>query len=750
MNKLAAKILLYTILMAGVLSGCADKPHRRVLVIHSYDSAYAAYPEFNQRIADEFSKKGIDADLHIFYLNCERYLAKNEIARISDFLDSISSWKPEIILVNEDQATYSLFKTNHPLLREIPTVFAGVNFPNWETLKQYPKATGFHDRIDFIRNFDLMRKLFKRGVETLSIMDATALDRKIDQELYRQIKGRDDVVVAMNGNYKRPQIDSMIRKGIICFEKIPVRSSKAGNTPIVWMLSQESEGRCYLQTKRDYTTINASNLCTTISLTTINDGFGFKENLLGGYITPLSVQVEEEVDAAVRILNGEFPVNIPIAESKKRYVIDWNVLKRMKVPEEKLTFPHEILHQPFREKHFVLWLLLVVSGVSAVVIIILCLLFLYRREEQRKRNAMAALADRNETLALTITGSDTFAWKLENGILTFEDDFRIAQGIEPQKLDFEKFKSIVHPDHWYLIPSDWFHMPLVEKKIMLLQCDFNGKGYQWWEFRYTTTRKANGDLRTAGLLLNIQTVKEREQELEEARRLAEKAELKESFLANMSHEIRTPLNAIVGFSNILTSEEDLSVEEKQEFIDTINKNSELLLKLINDILELSRIESGYMSFKYEYCQVSQLVNTVYLTHHMLIPPQLEFIKEEDENQDLEVYVDNGRLTQVLTNFLNNAAKFTKFGFIKLGYHRVSGEDAVRIYVEDSGKGISKEEQKIVFNRFYKQNEFSQGAGLGLSICKVIVDKLNGRIELESEPGKGSRFSVILPLTQPHL
>ena len=139
----------------------------------------------------------------------------------------------------------------------------------------------------------------------------------------------------------------------------------------------------------------------------------------------------------------------------------------------------------------------------------------------------------------------------------------------------------------------------------------------------------DGGYKAAGLLLNIQDIKDHEHELEEARLLAEKAELKQSFLANMSHEIRTPLNAIVGFSNILAADEELEPDERCEYIKTINKNSDLLLLLINDILELSRLESGYMSFEFAPCGVEELVDEIYQTHQMLIPEQLEFIKDKD-------------------------------------------------------------------------------------------------------------------------
>ena len=249
------------------------------------------------------------------------------------------------------------------------------------------------------------------------------------------------------------------------------------------------------------------------------------------------------------------------------------------------------------------------------------------------------------------------------------------------------------------------------------------------------------------LLILIDKQKEDEIELRKAKDKAEESDrLKSAFLANMSHEIRTPLNAIVGFSNILALDDGVSPEERLEYIGSINKNSDLLLKLINDILELSRIESGYMSFEYEKCFVSELVDSIYMTHQMLISEQLEFIKELDAVQ-VEVMVDKGRLTQVITNFLNNASKFTKTGYIKLGYRYLSESDRVAIYVEDTGRGIELSEQKMIFSRFYKQDEFSQGAGLGLSICQVIVEKLRGKIELWSEPGKGSRFTVVLPVVK---
>lgn len=246
-----------------------------------------------------------------------------------------------------------------------------------------------------------------------------------------------------------------------------------------------------------------------------------------------------------------------------------------------------------------------------------------------------------------------------------------------------------------------------------------------------------------GLITNVQHFKDKEEELMRAKDLAIEAELKQSFLANMSHEIRTPLNAIVGFSNLLVSEDDLPDEEKADFINTINTNCELLLKLINDILELSRIESGNMTFSYSTCNLNNWVDSMYLTHSLLIPKGIEFIKEVPDAAFF-INTDVNRLSQIMTNFLNNATKFTKSGYIKLGYEIDFSTYEVSIYVEDTGKGIPKEEQRMIFERFYKQDEFVQGTGLGLSISMVIAEKLGGKISVASEIGKGSRFTFLLP------
>ncbi len=742
-------IYAWIFLFFFVLNSCSDREERRILIVHSYEESYVGYPDFNRLIDKEFRRNGVNADIRIVYLDCESFQEEPELKYMYHLLDSVSDgWEPEVILVNDDQAAYSLFKCCHPLVKEIPVVFGGVNYPNWELLKEYPNVTGFHDRMDLMKNIRLGAKLFGEDVELFTVLDSTYIDRQIRADIENQLK--DEKVTCMvgySGTPREKRLHYPHKEGYTRFSSLSVRIGRKQETAnFIWTLSKYSTGMCYLQMKRDYTSVNIGNICASPSLTAINEAFGYNEKLLGGYITTFPILAEEEVSAAIRILHGEKPSDIPVRESRKKYVVDWNVMQQRGISKESIPAECTIINIPFQEEYPVVW------GIGVVLIIILLstlfvwLFFLYRREQGRKRRALYELESEKETLALAIEGSDTFAWKLENDHFVFEKEFWISQKMSAKSLGFEELLSFMHPDHWDEVRGYWKNISKAGKVVSQVRCDFNEKGYQWWEFRYKTILLPGGGYKAAGLLLNIQAIKDREQELEEARLLAEKAELKQSFLANMSHEIRTPLNAIVGFSNILALDDGVSPEERLEYIGSINKNSDLLLKLINDILELSRIESGYMSFEYEKCFVSELVDSIYMTHQMLISEQLEFIKELDAVQ-VEVMVDKGRLTQVITNFLNNASKFTKTGYIKLGYRYLSESDRVAIYVEDTGRGIELSEQKMIFSRFYKQDEFSQGAGLGLSICQVIVEKLRGKIELWSEPGKGSRFTVVLPVVK---
>ena len=242
---------------------------------------------------------------------------------------------------------------------------------------------------------------------------------------------------------------------------------------------------------------------------------------------------------------------------------------------------------------------------------------------------------------------------------------------------------------------------------------------------------------------DITDLKIMERKLRLAKEEAEESNrIKSAFLANMSHEIRTPLNAIVGFSSILATE--VSEEERVEYLDIIERNNELLLQLINDILDLSKIEAGTLEYVKRPINLGEVCRTIYAVHKERIKGGVDFIFDNGE-EDLQMEGDPNRIMQVITNFITNATKFTHTGEIRFGFER-EGEN-VRVYVKDTGIGIEKEKVGHIFERFVKLNSFVQGTGLGLSICRMIIEKIGGEIGVTSEFGKGSTFYFIIPCTE---
>ena len=268
-------------------------------------------------------------------------------------------------------------------------------------------------------------------------------------------------------------------------------------------------------------------------------------------------------------------------------------------------------------------------------------------------------------------------------------------------------------------------------------CRENGK-YTWTSINVMVRdyRPQDGIIEMLCINYDITPLKETEQKLIIARDKAEELDrLKSAFLANMSHEIRTPLNAIVGFSSLLAETD--SRNERQEYIKIVQENNELLLQLISDILDLSKIEAGTFNFVYTNVDVNETCAEIIKSMSMKVSKGVELIFEEPL-PECYLYTDKNRFTQVISNFINNALKFTQQGCITLGYEQVSHQK-IKFYVRDTGMGIPEEKQKSIFERFVKLNTFVQGTGLGLSICKSIVSQMGGEIGVDSTEGVGSCF-----------
>lgn len=339
-----------------------------------------------------------------------------------------------------------------------------------------------------------------------------------------------------------------------------------------------------------------------------------------------------------------------------------------------------------------------------------------------------------------------------NGIIQWDYDVTRCVFSSPNEDSFlhremsrKDFLALVHPDDVAYLQEAMREIAERNSGALNIQLRVRRPGtdeYRWADVHAVAFKwDAKGQVvQITGLRRDITEWKMIMEELVLLRDKAEESNrLKTAFLANMSHEIRTPLNAIVGFSNLIAHSGD--PEEKKEFCQIIETNNELLLRLISDILDLSKIEAGQLEFVYSQIDVFALFSTLEQIYQLRLPKGVRLICELPE-YNCRIYSEKNRLTQVISNFLSNACKFTSEGSIRMGFQYL--EKGLRFYVTDTGKGIAPENLPHVFERFTKFDSFVQGTGLGLSICQMIINRLKGEIGVDSELGKGSTFWFSIP------
>lgn len=745
---------------------------KRISLVYSFTDKEIGNRNIEQRLQQEFLKQGIDVTFDKFYLQCNKYDEQQEIEHIRKYLEFLESKSTDLILTIGDQATYSLLSTRHRLLSSIPVVAMNVHFPNEKLIGEYDlqKVYVLRDTPDMKRNIDFIRKLYpQKKMEILYNIDQTYLGRQsfdilsrvanrknvnfvdyqeafINESDFRHLSEMIEYFNIMPGTVK----DS-ISNNDLTISLFPFRYIRGASLLVMLEKSKREQGnQTFLLDKYDMMSIPIVTSLNIPSFSCIREGFGENSKIVGGYMATEEISVKAAVGLASRLLKKE-KIGMPkIRDLEKEYTLDWKFFSEYGGDIGNLPKDVHIINYPFYDRHRNVLYLLGGLFVLSFILVSVSLLRTHRRSLIERKN-LQILEEVHKRLSLSMDGGKISLWNIQEGVLEFDDNFTQLVGLQQRRFTKEELQRFTHPDDIPLLNS--FFEASHHASGMLIQrirFSFDHSGttdYHWYEFRCSSLKDAKGEIMLAGIMQNIQKQVEHERQLILAKELAEKAELKQSFLNNMSHEIRTPLNAIVGFTNLLIGEgaDEIDPDEKAAMIEIVNNNTELLLKLVNDVLEISRLDSGNMSFELNVCDVTKIVKEIYMTYQTLIQPSLSFHLELDESVELPVNIDSFRFTQVISNFLNNANKFTKKGTITLGCSVDRERQEVCIYVKDTGKGIDEKELMLIFDRFYKTDEFEQGSGLGLSICKVIIERLAGRIEVHSEVGKGSCFSVILSL-----
>ena len=731
-----------------------DKPH--ILVMFSENKQAYQFADCEDIIAKALKNKGVDADITFEYLNCGHWEANREIEEARKIVDRANAKKPlAMILLYGDQATYSTLSTDTPMMHTLPVVFGGVQFPNWDQLSCHENVTGVSDPIDIVKNIEAAYTLTGKRM-TFVMLNKAFLDRKVREEIDNQLQKARFVINNLNWEHSVTElltdhsdqysmtVLSLRYLYLNCKKTEPLDPNDGDNFRRVTRMFKDL---IYIQSKYDPTPvqiIQAANHWPMLTATAM----GFTDPgtpYIGGYFASVNNIAADMADCAAKILAGAKPKDIKIRPTKKEYYLDWQVAKRYKFDPDKLPGGYHVIRMPLVDRFPMLSSLMMYSGTIVMLVVIVILLRLFIREKKQKVKVMAQLERENSLYNIAVQDSRTFAWERAGQSIYLSDAFWQHYGHEPKIITPGDFMAMLHPDSRDIYIDGLDHVNKGETFANDVKADFFGNGeWHWYQIRGKGILDEHGNfVKSYGMLINVDGFKQREKEMEEARKLAEEATLKESFLANMSHEIRTPLNAIIGFSDLLLQPDtDFTEEDKKLFAGTIHTNNDLLLKLINDILDVSRIESGQMDLVIKAWSVRDIMERIYHTFEVQMPKHLAFNFVQPE-EDVMIEVDESRLRQVIGNFLTNAGKFTPKGSVTLGWIKDMQTGKVELYVEDTGIGLSEEDRKMVFSRFYKKDEFKQGTGLGLSICKAIVVRLGGSIKVTSELGKGSRFSVFL-------
>lgn len=769
-----ASICLLGIFLCGYNFNRWYAKHNRVKmhisVIYSFTEGDACYGNFNELLEKELREQGIEPILDKFYLCSDADDLTEETERIQRYLEIIKSKPLDLILTTGDQSISSLLSTRHSLLDSLPVVACNVHFPDEQLISEYQSKQVYvlRDTPDFRSNIDFIRVLqANANMEVIYNIDFTPYGHK-SFDLLTRIVARENVRVLSSESsfpieYEYNELKGMveyyslmpavakedIKKNKLTVSLCPFRYMKGSSLLIMMEKSKSEQGRkVFLLDKFDSMAHPIVNSLSIPSFSCLREGFGGCSKIVGGYMATDVISARTVANVSARLLNnkeGEIP---KMQDLEKEYVLDWTYFSIYSGYEMKnIPSNVRIINYPFYD-HYKLEIYLL-GGLFVLAFVYLSIILLRtRRRSLIQHKNMKMLEEAHKRLTLSADGGQISLWNIQGEVVEFDENYSALTGLGQRRFTKDDFLKYIHPDDIKRF-SDFCETlyTISDMHVERSRFSFGDEDYKWYEFRCRNLENSQGEMMMAGIMQNIQEVVEREQQLILAKQMAEKAELKQSFLNNMSHEIRTPLNAIVGFTNLLNGEgaDEIEKEEKEEMLQIINLNNDLLLKLVEDVVEISRLDSGSMEFDIKEWNLTEVVLEIYKTYRPLIKSSLQFRLELDETVSLPVYIDYSRFIQVVSNFLNNANKFTWNGHITLGCSIDKELNEACVYVEDTGKGIDKQELMMIFDRFYKTDEFEQGSGLGLSISKVIVERLSGRIEVQSKVNGGSRFAVILPL-----
>lgn len=771
-----------------------------VLFIQSYTHRTPWNERLTEGVRDGLSRGGIKAKVTTEYLDADYWTFASECVIMRRICERARQKNTDIIITSSDEAFYTLMHCGDSLPYKLPVVVSGIKYPNEKLMSKLPNVCGYTSKIDFIHLLENARRVFPNRTEVVCVSDSSLLGLRGVAELerawpdYQQLHPEYKLkVMNVQAQAPNPVIASICydynayNRIVIAPKWTPFLSFIGKNSKAPVFAGQSlalTNGVFCVHDMEPYEGASAAGKCAAQVLQGATPSVVGVTDLPGKLLYDFK-QLEYFRVNADKVSDSGVIMNAPLME---RYRI-WFVLF-YSIVVGALVFLVIWLyrlnrHESRRRMHAQTRLLIQNPNGEDILQALLKQVRAERRvipipekafmQEVHKgtyfpvsgeivpiysKNKMTGMAICCRNISeeemhkrffnLAVDASSVYPWQYDIRTHSFHFSGALLDyfGLPGKQTILRKeLELFIHADD--LEEAHRHFTAIFKGEEMDTRMSFrmrSGEGkYEWWEFRSASYNGLDSEApyMVLGVCQSIQRYKTTEEELIAARDKALQADtLKSAFLANMSHEIRTPLNSIVGFSDLLKDIDAFSPEEVKQFVDTINTNCTLLLALINDILDLSRIESGSMDFRFAGYNLMFVMQQIYDSQRLSMPPGVELVMKLPE-ESKSIVTDSIRLKQVINNFINNAKKFTTQGSITFGFQTEDPGYTV-FFVEDTGSGISEENQRRIFERFYKVDSFTQGAGLGLSICQTIVERFRGEINVSSELGKGTRFTVRVP------
>ena len=741
-------VVLVLALCLGVLlpSSCGkhdekyDKPVK-ALVLHSYSRDYESYREFDETLKSTLLQEYASADVRDVYLGLENPTTPLEDIR-NDARDSLfdRGWMPDVILIEGDRAAVDFFDSNMKALANVPVVLGGIHHPEWDRIRSRRNVVVINDPIDYCANINLAVEMTGKSCVEIEL-DYFHQDSIIRDELTQSIArppfvDNSDFHVR---NFADPSFADMCKDSIIVMTLSAALPELNASVPMDKDVAFRHLGMLYthswkypsLVVKRDVFSRSFVNMSGRPQFTAVKAGFADGSgSFLCGYFASYETVAKDMADVGVRLLNGDDLSSFVGLKHVKNFYMDYEAMKRLGLKYEDYSkhfiivgAPQEVT-MPFLS--YLTWVLITIVFIVAIMSV---MLIVYTWNNRTMRHLMASVKRRSDMRHMALSGSDSHTIRSEQGV--------------------KDIIACIHPDYAQEVPLmiQSISVKGVHKYEIYADVDKDGE-YGWWQLRFVVVNEdgvENGKesgKRVDGILINIDKTKKYEEELRKAMQLAEEARQKEDFMTTISHEIRTPLNAVVGFSDVLVSlpQDSFSAEELMQYDKVIKTNNAALSAMIENILMFSRIESGRIQYVKDEFNVSDMFKEIESEWGDLVPDGITF---ETLAMRKDIYMNNDRMRvkYIIGQLLSNAFKFTKTGNVSMGLHYSLNKDVATLYVSDSGIGVPKDKLESVYDLFWKDDGFTQGLGLGLTVSRKLAEGMGLKLNFESKEDFGSNVSL---------